>query len=324
MVKTRKRVYKSPEKKAPSKAPPRKQVVEEEESSASSVSSSSSGSSGGSSSESSKKEKPRAEPLLPPKTVTVRKQAAPVKKTAAAVDLGSPAGSVRSVASTSSSRKKPAIRSNSAGPPEVVQRELLEDIEAGGGLTALSASKFGLRDLCDKKPDVFGERGTELREQLRQKVRHWKSLKEEEYQNEVLAPLQVLPHKYRQNSQQKKAPPPPPSTPSTTTNKAASKKSGSKKSTKQKESTVPAHSSPEPTPVPSSLRSAVKLNISETSTLSKDSSTEEAQKMVNLIPLPPDTGTYNLVMLRHLLLMRSLTYFSFCFPGLFGRACEDS
>ena len=59
--------------------------------------------------------------------------------------------------------------------PLNVQRQLLADIIERGGVGAFGEeSNQALRDLCDKRPLLFGSRGSNLRVRIGRKVARWK------------------------------------------------------------------------------------------------------------------------------------------------------
>ena len=65
------------------------------------------------------------------------------------------------------------------GLREVVMKALLVDIERGGGL---HVPRFSLKHLCNAKPDVYGNPGSELRRQVQNKVQKLRALDGPKYQ----------------------------------------------------------------------------------------------------------------------------------------------
>ena len=56
-----------------------------------------------------------------------------------------------------------------AGLPEQTQKDLLLDIKANGGLTAV-VSEGKLEDICNAKAETYGEPGTSLRKKVQNKI----------------------------------------------------------------------------------------------------------------------------------------------------------
>ena len=73
-------------------------------------------------------------------------------------------------------------RTNAAGIPVTLQKELAQDIQAFGGLEKFKETKFGTSKLCKTKPDTCGVGGSQLRQKVRDKLKQWKKLSLEEYQ----------------------------------------------------------------------------------------------------------------------------------------------
>jgi hypothetical protein len=71
-----------------------------------------------------------------------------------------------------------------------VQKSLLQDIEESGGLVVAC-----VRNLCNRRSDIFGAAGSERRRQVQNKVTKWKSLDEIEYYK-LLASLGVRPRSF--------------------------------------------------------------------------------------------------------------------------------
>ena len=66
--------------------------------------------------------------------------------------------------------------------PINLQRQLLADIEAKGGINAFTAdSGQSLATLCDQRKQLYGERGDPLRRRIGRKVARWKLLTTEKY-----------------------------------------------------------------------------------------------------------------------------------------------
>ena len=83
-------------------------------------------------------------------------------------------------ASTTSSTTLTSPSSSSgakAGISLNLQKQLLSDIEAAGGLELVS-----LKKLCDSKPDIYGQPASELRRRVQNKVNYWHRLPAIEFQ----------------------------------------------------------------------------------------------------------------------------------------------
>jgi len=72
--------------------------------------------------------------------------------------------------------KRYPLRSNSRGLPLHIQKQLLQDIEAAGGLTAAK-----LANICNRRSDIYGTPASTRRSQIQQKVKRLKLLSREEY-----------------------------------------------------------------------------------------------------------------------------------------------
>jgi len=103
-----------------------------------------------------------------------------------------------SIATPLSIRAKPSNRStvlkartNKAGLPVSVQKQLAEDIERDfQGITNFKKDKYAVAKICDLNPTVYGGKNTALRQKTRDKIKHWKRLTTKEYK-EVLDSLGV-------------------------------------------------------------------------------------------------------------------------------------
>ena len=69
-------------------------------------------------------------------------------------------------------------RTTSIGLAIPTQQQLLQEIENKGGLTEFSKKRYALKELCDKKTDIYGDTGSTLRRQVQDKVKHWRKLTE--------------------------------------------------------------------------------------------------------------------------------------------------
>lgn len=83
-------------------------------------------------------------------------------------------------------------RTNNAGLSNPVQKQLLQDIEASGGLQALKSKRRGIAKLCDTKAEIYGLPKSRTRKQVQNKIYKWYSLSEADYYR-VLAEFQVQP-----------------------------------------------------------------------------------------------------------------------------------
>ena len=105
----------------------------------------------------------------------------------------------------SATRKKNPARTNKRGIDLPHQKQLLEDLEASGGLFSISAQHHGIPQFCNKKSTdneaTYGAFDSKRREQVRNKLRNWVRLGEEGYES-ILISLGVVPFKYRQGQQQ--------------------------------------------------------------------------------------------------------------------------
>jgi hypothetical protein len=69
-------------------------------------------------------------------------------------------------------------RSYAKGLPEHIQAQLIEDIEIGGGGIY---SKEDFHSIYNERVEIYGEGGSDLRQQVKSKVSYWKRLPFEEY-----------------------------------------------------------------------------------------------------------------------------------------------
>lgn len=78
---------------------------------------------------------------------------------------------------SSASRLRHPARTNNAGLPLHVQKQLLQDIENARGISF----SYDLKRICDQRQEIYGEPGTERRRQVRNKVQHWRGLERGAY-----------------------------------------------------------------------------------------------------------------------------------------------
>jgi hypothetical protein len=119
------------------------------------------------------------------------------RRTKARRESASPVNSHTSGASASASSKSSSLTTNPL--PTWIVKQLAEDIEGAGGLDKFDEDKSqGLADLLDyrtidlKEPVCYGQRGSEQRRKISQKVRRWKSKRSANYLKD-LAKLGVTP-----------------------------------------------------------------------------------------------------------------------------------
>jgi len=96
--------------------------------------------------------------------------------------------------SASSSRCYNTRRTNSAGLHETIQIALAEGIESRGGRDLFFLKHQALSKFCDETQDnlaLFGAGGSERRDSVRFKVRHWRDLPKEAY-NQAIRQLGVF------------------------------------------------------------------------------------------------------------------------------------
>jgi hypothetical protein len=78
------------------------------------------------------------------------------------------------------------------GLTKVVLKTLASDIELAGGIKNLAGSTHILHRLLNQREETYGRQGDYLREQIRKKVWHWKSVSEATYL-QILSDLGVKP-----------------------------------------------------------------------------------------------------------------------------------
>jgi hypothetical protein len=98
-----------------------------------------------------------------------------------------------------SKRSRHPSRTNKKGLPHFVQKQLLLDLEHSGGIVYGDdwhlPSKIA--SLINKRPDIYGLTGSDLRERVYNKIRTWKkSLSQAEY-FELLENFGIHPHSAR-------------------------------------------------------------------------------------------------------------------------------
>jgi hypothetical protein len=111
----------------------------------------------------------------------------------------SSASSTSSVASAASESSNPSQEGDdirrqttrnlapSIGLSVPLQRQLARDLEKSGGLHIAS-----LKEVCNRKPDIYGNRQSPQRKAIQNKVFQWKRLSEEAFQS-LLIGLKVKP-----------------------------------------------------------------------------------------------------------------------------------
>jgi hypothetical protein len=89
-------------------------------------------------------------------------------------------------------RLNPA-RTNTKGLPLNLQKQLLQDIEASGGIGDGHGTPFKLLSICNRRSELYGEAGKGgLRRKVQNKVQAWRNLNAVEYYK-LLAYLGVQP-----------------------------------------------------------------------------------------------------------------------------------
>ena len=84
--------------------------------------------------------------------------------------------SATTTTATNRGRSSPA-RTDAKGAPVPTQVELAEDIEKlFKGLAAFNEDPYSTSKLCRQKTDLYGESGSQLRQQVRDKLKSWKKL----------------------------------------------------------------------------------------------------------------------------------------------------
>jgi hypothetical protein len=88
--------------------------------------------------------------------------------------------------STTSSRARGEL-------PQHITKQLAEDIEADGGIaTFITRSHKLLSNLLDKRPDLYGKRGDEIRKRIQKKVYYWQKYhKAGTYAENILSKFQI-------------------------------------------------------------------------------------------------------------------------------------
>lgn len=98
--------------------------------------------------------------------------------------------------SSSASRSHRKYNTTAKGVALHIQKQLLQDIEEGGGFLvggfSPGPSAFSLIRILKKRVDLYGTAGSELQRQLQNKVHKWKSLSQVEY-FQLLADFCVQP-----------------------------------------------------------------------------------------------------------------------------------
>ena len=95
-----------------------------------------------------------------------------------------------------------------------IQRTLVSDIQEAGGIDSFSLSTaHALKELCDRRPDLYGRKGEAIRQRIGRKVQRWKLLYAESEANwlKVVSKLEVTAKpKIKTKAELKQAPPPNP------------------------------------------------------------------------------------------------------------------
>lgn len=68
-------------------------------------------------------------------------------------------------------------RSYNGGLSEHIQAQLLEDIEASGGIY----SNEDFQDIYNKRTEIYGQVGSERRQQVKNKISYWRKIPLEDY-----------------------------------------------------------------------------------------------------------------------------------------------
>jgi hypothetical protein len=84
-------------------------------------------------------------------------------------------------ASKSSSRALHPARTNKKGLENHLQKQLLQDIENCGGIGDEAGAPFNLKAICNRRPELYGESGSQLRDKIGDKVQAWRKLTRPEY-----------------------------------------------------------------------------------------------------------------------------------------------
>ena len=83
-----------------------------------------------------------------------------------------------------------------------VRKQLAEDIERLGGLHHFINKDPTDQSLCklfDTNKAIYGDRGSDIRKQLRNLVKRWAKLSSEDYQTKVIFRFQIKPHTIDEN-----------------------------------------------------------------------------------------------------------------------------
>ena len=74
--------------------------------------------------------------------------------------------------------------------PYTVLRELARDIETHGSFQEIQHGS--LKKILDKRPDIFGERGSDLRRRICRKFYRWRKMSPSDYHEKVLRSFGLL------------------------------------------------------------------------------------------------------------------------------------
>jgi len=80
-----------------------------------------------------------------------------------------------------SQRPKPPLRTNVAGLAKNVEKQLLSDILAWGGIGTNGEIAFTVKKICDYRPYLYGKPADPLRRKIGDRVRRYRSLSPEEF-----------------------------------------------------------------------------------------------------------------------------------------------
>jgi hypothetical protein len=85
---------------------------------------------------------------------------------------------------SSTEKKQKDVRvSNSAGLPWDIQKALAQAIEADGGIAWFKMKPHSVKDICDRHPETFGLPGSRRRQQIRNKIKYWRTYSPDEYRS---------------------------------------------------------------------------------------------------------------------------------------------
>jgi len=104
-------------------------------------------------------------------------------------------------------KSKSVARTNDAGIGIPLQKELAQDVErVFGNFCCFKRDPFGTSKLCGRKPDTCGDSKSKLRQQVRDKLKHWKKLSTNEHRD-ALRDLGLWASKQTEDFSTDEAPP---------------------------------------------------------------------------------------------------------------------